>query len=775
MTNIENSKATGMGAPVRRVEDKRFLTGTGRFVDDLAPPRMAIACFVRSPHAHARILGIETTAAKSSPGVIAVLTGEDALRENLGHLECHSFPQSPPQSQPLLAAEKIRYVGEAVALVVAETNAAAKDAVELVEVSYDPLPAVTLIDAHAADAPKVWAEAEGNTGFVIESGDAATVDAQFAAAAHVSTLQVSYPRATANSMEPRAALAWREPMDGRFTLCTSAQEPHSVKQTVSQVLGIPLQDVRVVAMDVGGAFGMKGQTYPEEALVLWAARKLNRPVKWTAERSEAIATDMHGRGPISDSALALDADGRILAFRTSVAVDLGAYLSSFAGVPPRNGTISFPGTYHIPVIHALVRATFTNTSLLGPYRGSGKPEATYVLERLVEQSAREMGIDPIDMRRRNLIPPSAMPYQTAGGYIYDSGDFETVLDRALELSDWNGFASRRAETEQRGLRRGIGLALHCQRAGTFSERMEIRIGQDGSAALHVGTLSTGQGHETMFAQMVSGWLGVPISDIRVFQGDTDKVLFGRGTFAQRSMSTGGSALRRAADVIIEKGRRISAWMMEASEEDIVFADGLFSVTGTDRRVSFRDVAETSYRGSGLPPELGIGLDGVGTNEQAYTFPNGCMIAEIEVDTDTGALRVDRLSAVDDVGVVVNPLTLEGQLHGSIAQGLGESLTEQILYDRESGQLLTGSFMDYGMPRADMMPDIRHDLSLVPSKNNLLGVKGGSEAGNCGVPPAVAHALLDALSAWHVTDIQLPATPERVWKAIRGAQGQPNLL
>jgi aerobic carbon-monoxide dehydrogenase large subunit len=775
MANIENSNATGMGAPVRRVEDKRFLTGTGRFVDDMAPPGTAIACLVRSPHAHARILGIETVAAKSSPGVIAVLTGEDALRENLGHLECHSFPKSTPgfasfcPTQPLLATEKVRYVGEAVALVVAETNAAAKDAVELVEVSYDPLPAVTLVDAHAADAPKVWEEAEGNTGFVIESGDAATGDAQFAAAAHVSTLRVNYPRATANSMEPRAALAWREPMDGRFTLCTSAQEPHSVKQAVSQVLGIPLQDVRVVAMDVGGAFGMKGQTYPEEALVLWAACKLNRPVKWTAERSEAIATDMHGRGPISESALALDANGKILAFRTSVAVDLGAYLSSFAGVPPRNGTISFPGTYHIPVIHALVRATFTNTSLLGPYRGSGKPEATYVLERLIEQSAREMGIDPIDMRRRNLIPPSAMPYQTPGGYVYDTGDFETVLDRALELSDWNGFATRRAETEQRGLRRGIGLALHCQRAGTFSERMEIRIGQDGSAALHVGTLSTGQGHETMFAQMVSGWLGLPISDIRVFQGDTDKVLFGRGTFAQRSMSTGGSALRRAADVIIEKGQRISAWMMEASEEDIVFADGMFSVTGTDRKVSFRDVAETSYRGSGLPPELGVGLDGVGTNEQAYTFPNGCMIAEIEVDTDTGAMRVDRLSAVDDVGVVVNPLTLEGQLHGSIAQGLGESLTEQILYDRESGQLLTGSFMDYGMPRADMMPDIRHDLSLVPSKNNLLGVKGGSEAGNCGVPPAVAHALLDALSAWHVTDIQLPATPERVWKAIREAQ------
>lgn len=761
---------------MRRVEDERLLTGNGHFVDDLNPPGTVHACVVRSPHAHARILGIDTSAAASAPGVLAVLTGEDARRENLGHLTCQSFPKSPPDfpsfcpTQPLLASGKVRYVGEGVALVVAETRAQAKDAGELLDITYEPLPAITLVHAHAPDAPKVWDEADGNVSFQIASGDGDAVAAQFAAAAHISEISVRYPRVTANSMEPRAALAYREPMDGRFTLCTSAQEPHGVKEVVCRVLGIPQPDIRVVAMDVGGAFGMKGQVYPEEPLVLWAASKLDRPVKWTAERSEAIATDMHGRGPVAEAALALDADGKILAFRTSVAVDVGAYLSGFAGVPPRNASISYPGTYHIPMIHALVRATFTNTSLLGPYRGSGKPEATYVLERLLEQAAREMGIDPVDMRRRNLIPSSAMPYQTPGGYIYDSGDFERVLDKALELADWNGFEKRRTEAETHGLRRGIGLALHCQRAGTFSERMEIRVGQDGSVALHVGTLSTGQGHETMFAQMVSGWLGLPMSDIRVFQGDTDKVLFGRGTFAQRSMSTGGSALKLAADKVIAKGTRLTAWMLEAAEEDIVFADGAFQVAGTDRKVSFREVAETSYMGAGLPSELGIGLDGVGTHDGTFSFPNGCMIAEVEVDPDTGVIQVDRLYAVDDVGVVVNPLTLEGQLHGSIAQGLGETLVEQILYDCESGQLLTGSFMDYGMPRADMIPDIISDVSLAPAKTNLLGVKGGSEAGNCGVPSAVVHAVFDALSPWNLTDIQLPATPERVWQALQEARG-----
>ena len=762
---------TEMGAPVRRVEDRRFLTGSGHYVDDLTLPDMSYAHVVRSPHAHARILGIDITAAATASGVLAVLTGEDAIGDKLGSLACHSFPKLPTGSrsfnptQPVLAADKVRYVGEAMALIVAETAPQAKDAGELLAIEYEILPAVTLIDAHAPGAPQVWDEAEGNLSFRIVSGDGDAVARQFAAAAHVTEISVHYPRASANTMEPRGALAYREAMDDRYTLCTSCQEPHEVKHIVADLLGMSDLDLRVVAMDVGGAFGMKGQVYPEEVLVLWAARRIGRPVKWIAERSEGIATDMHGRGPIAEAALALDETGRILAFRTAVDVDLGAYLSGSAGVPPRNATISYPGTYHVPLIHAEMRATFTNTTLLGPYRGSGKPEATFVLERLMEKAAREMGIDAIEMRRRNLIAPSQMPYQTPGGYVYDSGDFERVLDKAIELTDWRGFETRRAESEARGIRRGIGLALHCQRAGTFSERMEIRVAKNGLVALHVGTLSTGQGHETMFAQMVSGWLGVPLDRIRVFQGDTDKVLFGRGTFAQRSMSAGGSALRLAADDVIAKGSRLSAWMLEVAEADVVFEDGEFRVAGTDRGVSFAEVAEKSYLGAGLPSAFGIGLDGVGNHDGTYSFPNGCMICELEVDPDTGTIAVDRLYAVDDVGVVVNPLTLEGQLHGSIAQGLGEALVEQVLYDRETGQLITGSFMDYGMPRADMMPDIISDLSLVRTDSNLLGVKGGSEAGNCGVPPAIVHAVIDALSPWGVTDIPIPATPERVWRAI----------
>ena len=772
MTAEEN---TGLGAPIRRVEDERMLTGKGRYVDDLSMPGTCHAYVVRSPHAHARIVKIDSSKVSMAPGVVLVLTGEDAAKEDLGDLTCMSFPNLPPGSssycptQPVLARDKVRFVGEGVAIVVAETLNQAKDAGELLDIEYELLPAITLVDAHAEAAPKVWEDAESNTSFQIVSGDKDDVDAQFAAAAHVSKFRTQYPRATSNSMEPRGTFAYRNQMDGRMTLCSSAQEPHEIKHVVSHVLGMSQLDLRVVAMDVGGAFGMKGQVYPEDVLVVWASAKLDRPVKWTADRSEAIATDMHGRSPIADAAMAFDKDGKILALRTSVIVDVGAYLSIWAAVPPRNATISFPGTYHIPLIHAEVKATFTNTTLMGPYRGSGKPEASYVLERLMSNAARELGIDPIELRRRNLISPDAMPYQTPGGYLYDTGEFERVLDTALELADWEGFKTRKAEAEQRGLRRGIGLALHCQRAGTFSERMEIRVDQDGLVSAHVGTLSTGQGHETMFAQMISGWLSVPLDQIRVFQGDTDKVLFGRGTFAQRSMATGGSALKLAADEVIRKGSRIAAWMLEASETDVAFEDGLFKVAGTDRSVTFKEVVKTSYLGAGVPQDLGLGLDGVGNHDGSYSFPNGCMICEVEVDPETGNLNVDRLYAVDDVGVVVNPLTLAGQLHGSVAQGLGEALVEQILYDRDSGQLLTGSFMDYGMPRADMMPDIISEESLVPCTNNPLGVKGGSEAGNCGMPSAIILAVLDALSPLGVTDVPIPATPQRVWRAIQDAR------
>ena len=776
-TMAASDSATGIGAPVRRIEDERFLTGQGDFVDDMALPNMAFAYVVRSPHAHARIIGIDKTAALAAPGVLAVLTGEDVIKEKIGRLPCGFFPTLPEGSkfyrplQPILATDKVRHVGDRVALVVAETLGQAKDAGELLAVGYEPLPAVTLADALAPGAPKIWDDAPGNLSFQIENGDRRAVDREFAGAAHVTKLFVHYPRASANSIEPRAALAYRDPIDGRTTLCTTAQAPFRVRGIVSAALGIPELSLRVVAMDVGGAFGMKGQVYPEEALVVWAAGRLKRPVKWTGDRSECLASDLHGRHQIAEAEIALDAEGRVMALRTSIAIDLGAYLGHSAGVPPHNAAISYPGTYDVPLVHAVVRATFTNSCSIGPYRGSAKPEASFVVERLIDKAAREMRIDPVAMRRRNLIPSSAMPYRTPGGYTYDCGDFEHVLDKTLQLADWEAFQERRADSERHGLRRGIGLAMHCQRAGTHSERMEIRVAPNGSVALHVGTLSTGQGHETMFAQMASEWLGVPLAQVRVFQGDTDKLLFGRGTFAQRSMSAGGSALKLAADEVVRKGKRVAGWMLECSESDIVFERGVFRVKGTDRQLSFPEVAQKSYLGSGLPEEFGTGLDAVGSHAGPNTFPNGCMICEVEVDPDTGKVEVARLSAVDDAGVVINPLTLEGQLHGSIAQGLGEALLEEVVYERETGQLLTGSFIDYAMPRADDIPHIASDVAPVPTRTNPLGVKGGSEAGNVGAPPAIVNAIIDALSPWGVTELPMPATPERVWRAIRGRTAQ----
>jgi carbon-monoxide dehydrogenase large subunit len=763
---------SGIGAAVWRLEDERFLTGRSRFVDDLLQPNTVLAYVVRSPHAHARITRIDKAAALSAPRVLAVLTGQDVRGEKIGSLPCEAFPALPEGShyyrplQPILAIDKVRHVGEAVALVIAETPEQAADAGELLEVDYEALPAITLEDALAANAPKVWDDARSNVSFEIERGNREAVARAFASAAHVTKLSIRYPRASANTIEPRAAIAWCDGLDGRYTLCSSAQSPYQVREVLSAILGIPELSLRIAVPDVGGAFGMKSQIYPEEALVLWATKKLQRPVKWTAQRRESLAADMHGRHQITEAELALDANGRALALRTSVAIDLGAYLGYHAGVAPLNAAISYTNTYDVPLIHAVVRACFTNTCVVGPYRGTAKPEATFVTERLIDKAAREMGIALVDMRRRNLIPPSALPYRTPGGYLFDSGEFEQVLDKALEIADWEGFARRRAESERRGLRRGIGLAMHCQRAGSQSERMEIRVAQDGSVALHVGTLSTGQGHETVFAQMASEWLGVPLTKVRIFQGDTEKLLYGRGTFAQRSMNAGGSALKLAADEVVRKGKRLAAWMLEAGEHDIAFKHGLFRVAGTDRQVSFAEVARKSCVGVGLPAELGVGLDGVGSHPGPNNFPNGCMICEVEVDPETGRVQVVSLAAVDDVGAVVNPLTLEGQLHGSIAQGLGQALFEEIIYERETGQLLTGSFMDYAMPRADDVPDIRSEVHLVPTKTNLLGVKGGSEAGNVGVPPAVVHAIIDALSPWGITDVPLPATPERVWRLIR---------
>jgi aerobic carbon-monoxide dehydrogenase large subunit len=772
---------TGIGARVVRREDQRFLTGQGRFADDLDLPAMARAYVVRSPHAHARVASVDAAAARAAEGVLAVLTGADVAREGLGGLPCHAFPPAAAGAQqyrpvqPVLATEEVRHVGDRVALVVAQTLAQAKNAAELVAVDYEPLPAVTLADAVKLNAPKVWADAASNISFTIERGSQAAVDEQFRKAAHVTALTVTYPRISANALEPRSAVAYEDPASGRLTLCTSTQTPFLVRQTLADILRKPEAALRVIALDVGGAFGMKSQVYPEEALVVWAATKLKRPVKWTGERAECLASDTHGRHQIARAEMAFDAHGRILAFRTAVDVDLGAYLANSAGVPPLNAAVGYPGTYDIPLIHAVSRGVFTNTCSTNPYRGSGKPEATFVMERLLDKAAREMSIDPIAIRRRNLIRPSAMPYKTGGGNIYDCGDFEKVLDAAIKLVDWVGFAARRAESERHGLRRGIGLAMHCQRAGSQSERMEIRVAPDGGIFIYPGTLSTGQGHETVLAQMACEWLGVSLDDVQVKQGDTDSALFGRGTFAQRSTSTGGSALKLAADEVVQKGKRLSAWMLEASEADVEFNEGVFRVKGTDRQVSFREVAKASYNGIGLPCELGIGLCGAGTHPGPNTFPNGCMICEVEVEPETGSVEVVRLSAVDDVGVVVNPLTLEGQLHGSIAQGIGEALLERIVYSPDSAQLITGSFMDYGMPRAEHIPEMSAEYTLVPTGTNLLGTKGGSEAGNVAAPPAIINAIIDALSVWGIDDVALPATPERVWSAIQGAQGDAKSL
>ena len=761
----------GIGAPVRRREDERLLTGEGHYADDTAIPHAAFAVLVRSPHAHARIVGIDKTDALAAPGVLAVLTGEDAVREKLGGLPVQQFPRAVPSAhsycptQPILATGKARYVGDRVALVVAETLAQAKDAAELVNVRYEPLRAVTLPDALAPDAPKVWDEAQSNLAFQIETGDRAAVEMQFAAAAHVTKVAIHYPRATANSMEPRCALAYRDPIDGRFTLVSSTQNPFRVRDILCAALGLPPNGLRVLVMDVGGGFGMKNHAYPEEALVVWAARALNRPVRWTADRSEGLCSDQHARHQITEAALALDRDGRVLALRTNAQIDVGAYLSGNAGVPPTNTGNYFPGVYNLQVVHTTVRAAFTNTSHLGPYRGSGKPEASLLLERLMDKAAREMGIDAVDLRRRNLVRPSDMPFRTAAGNVYDCGDFERVLDQALALADWQGFARRRALTERSGLKRGIGMAMYCAFAGRYAERMEIRVAENGSVAIYAGTLATGQGHETMFAQMVSDWLGVPFAEVQLFQGDTDKVLFGRGTFAQRSTSIGGSALKAAADEVVKKTRRLSAFMMEVDEADIVFERGQFRVSGTDRQVSFREVAQKSYTLQALPPEFGIGIDGVGTFPGQFTFPNGCMIAEVEVDPETGQVTVDRICAVDDSGVVINPLTIEGQVHGSIAQGLGESLMEEIIYDPNSGQLLSGSFLDYAIPRADVMPDIHSEFAPVPTKINLTGTKGGSEPGNTGAPPSIINAIIDALAPYGITDLPVPAKPERIWRAL----------
>jgi len=766
-----------IGQSVPRKEDARFLKGAGCFVEDIRLPRMAYAVVVRSPHAHATIRGIDTAEAAAMPGVLAVLTGADVAADGLGGIPCIPVPGLVVEdayftSRPILAGDRARFVGDAVALVVAETLAAAKDAAEAVAVDYDVLPAVAgIADALAAGATAVWDPAPANVAFALSRGDAARAAAALAGAHHVTRLEIASNRVSANAMENRGALADYHSGDDRFTLYTSTQAPHRMRPLIAQfVLHIPETRLRVVARDVGGGFGMKGNLYPEEILVVWAAGKLGRPVRWIAERSEALLTDAQGRDHAATVEMGFDRDGRIVGMRADLRFNLGAYMSVSALYPSMLGAELLPNVYDIPALHIRSRGVFSNTAPTAPYRGAGVPEAVYTMERLIDEAALQLGIDPVELRRRNAIAPAAMPHTTGAGLTYDSGEFAALMDDTLALADRDGFAARRAQSEARGRRRGIGVCSYVEMAAFFNDRMEIRFDASGDAAVIAGTFSHGQGHETAYAQMVSDWLGVPFERVRFIQGDTDQVSFGRGTFGSRSLTVGGGALRGAADVVIARGKELAAHVLEAAVADIEFAEGRFRVAGTDRAVDFPALARASFMPT-LPRALGLGIEGIGIyGADAPNFPNGCHVCEVEVDPETGTVEVARYSVVDDVGVAINPLLLHGQIHGGVVQGIGQALMEAVVVERDTGQVLSGSFMDYCMPRADDVPSFAVGTHDVPCRTNVLGVKGAGEAGCVGAPPAVVNAILDALRPLGVATIEMPATPERVWRAVRDARG-----
>ena len=767
----------GLAQPVRRVEDPRLLKGSGSYTDDITLPGTAYGVVLRSPHAAATITAIDTAVARALPGVLAVYTGTDLAADGIGGLPCAvplknrdgSAMAMPPH--PVLADGAVRHVGDPVAFIVAENTKVARDAAEAVTVEYDLLPAITDL-AHATDAgaPQVWETAKHNVAFDWQIGDQARTDALFDQAAHVTRLTVVNNRIVVASMEARAALADYDAATQRFTLRTNTQGGWLLKDLLSAaVFKMPAEQFRIITPDVGGGFGMKIFLYAEHVLTCYAARKLGRPVKWASERSEAFLADTHGRDNITLGELAADKDGRFLALRTRNLANMGAYLSTFAPyIPTVAGTGVLASVYGFQAVYANVIGVFTNTVPVDAYRGAGRPEANYLVERLIDAVAREMKIDRVELRRRNMVGPAAMPYTTPVGKLYDSGDFRIVLDAALKSADWAGFPARRAEAAKRGKRRGIGLAYYLEATGGApTERAEIRFADDGFVDVYVGTQSTGQGHETAYVQLTADRLGVPGEKVRVLQGDTDTIPTGGGTGGARSLYSEGQAILLTAATVIEKGRKAASEALEAAPADIVFEDGRFAIVGTDRGVDILTLAATQ-RARAAKGEDVTTLDAAEVAEiKAHTFPNGCHIAEVEIDPDTGVTRVVRYCVTDDVGRAVNPLIVRGQVHGGVAQGFGQALLERTAYDPESGQLLSGSFMDYALPRADDLPDIRVDLIEVPCTSNPLGVKGAGEAGAVGSPPAFINAVVDALSSDGVTQIDMPATPEVVWRALSG--------
>jgi carbon-monoxide dehydrogenase large subunit len=788
------ANATGIGASVKRREDFRFLTGQGTYTDDINRPNQTHAYILRSPYAHARINGIDTTAALEAPGVVAVFTGKDIAADKVNGLPCgwliHSKDGSPmvEPPHPPLVLDKVVHVGDQVAVVIAESREQAKDAAELIMVDYDELPAVTTSPEALKDgAPLVHEQAAGNLCYDWHLGDKAATDAAFAKAAHVTKLDLINNRLVPNAMEPRAAIGEFDRATGDYTLWTTSQNPHVIRLLMGAfVLGIPEHKLRVIAPDVGGGFGSKIYHYAEEAIVTWASKKIGRPIKWVAERSESFVSDAHGRDHVTHAELALDADGKFLGLRVQTLANMGAYLSTFApSIPTYLYATLLAGQYTTPAIYAEVKAVFTHTVPVDAYRGAGRPEACYLIERIVENAARELGIDKTELRRRNFIPPTAMPYDTPVALQYDCGLFEKNLDQALALIDYQGFPARKAEAKARGKLRGIGLASYIEacgiapsnvagalgaRAGLY-ESGEVRFHPTGSVTVFTGSHSHGQSHETTFAQLVSDRFGIPIENVEIVHGDTSKVPFGMGTYGSRSLAVGGSAISKAMDKVVNKAKKIAAHMLEAAETDIVFEQGKFTVAGTDRSLTIGDVALSAYVPHNFPlDELEPGLD-----EQAFydpknfTYPNGTQIAEVEIDPETGVVRIEKFVAVDDFGRVINPMVVEGQVHGGIVQGIGQALMENCVYDPQTGQLLTGSYMDYCMPRADDVPSfIVQYHEEAPCTHNPLGVKGCGEAGAIGGSATVMNAVVDALADLGIKHLDMPATPLRVWRAIQDA-------
>lgn len=783
------ARARFIGQSVERTEDYRFLTGAGTYTDDITLPNQSYGYFLRSMHAHAAIRAIDASAALRAPGVLGVFTARDLA--GVGGLPCgwliHSIDGSPMKEpkHPVLAEDKVRYVGDPIALVVADTPAQARAAAALIEVDFDVLPAVVDTAAAAKSSTAVHGDAPDNVCFTWAIGDKTAVDRAFAAAAHVTRLALVNNRLIPNAIEPRAANAQYARGDDSYTLYVTSQNPHVERLLMTAfVLGLPEHKLRVIAPDVGGGFGSKIYLYAEETALVWASKRIARPIKWTAERTEAFLADAHGRDHVTKAELALDGNGRFLALRADTTANMGAYLSTFGPcIPTILHATLLAGQYATPHIYCRVQAVFTNTAPVDAYRGAGRPEATYLLERLVELAARETGVDPGELRRRNFI--RTFPYATPVGLTYDTGDYEATLKRVQEMADLKGYAARKAQSASKGLLRGIGYSCYIEacgiapsniagalgaRAGLF-EAAEVRVHPTGKVTVFTGSHSHGQGHETTFAQIVADRLGIGLEDVEIQHGDTGRTLFGMGTYGSRSLAVGGTALVKAVDKIIAKGRKIAAHLLEAADSDIEFSNGEFRVAGTDRKKGFAEIALSAY----VPHNFPLDKLEPGLNENTFydpanfTFPAGSYICEVEVDPATGAVRIDRFAACDDFGNVVNPMIVEGQVHGGLAQGIGQALLEGCIYNSD-GQLLTGSFSDYAMPRADDLPHFAVETAKgTPCTHNPLGVKGCGEAGAIGSPPAVINAIVDALASLGVRDVPMPATPYNVWKAIQAAK------